>query len=1840
MKKRVLSAALSVCILLTLLPTAALASAFSEKESEITISAETGETVTVKEKEPEPGPAVDGLLYLTTLDHTIQRDYEQECMITVRNTSDETQEFYLETNNTYDDLSMEIIKIGSKSNPAIISAGESIQVELSIFAQNAERESYNIPITAYILSDGKYSEDTKDNVTLSCNLPYLDLAWAKVSSSESTLRQTWKVTNNGDTLTDLTISADESLQDYLSFSPIVTNYEMSAGSSIEIEVQPDLAKMKSNSISELTGSLIMSCAGKTSEQEVVFNTKGKEITVTSMGQLVLKQEGNPITNFEVEKSSVQYQYYDGEKFVDSSSATSVDDILDNKNLFDISYSSNVDVGAVSNLPIEIQTKSSMLEDGATIKESTVEYDTDGSLVVHLYSALTVDEYNQAVSSSTTNLISATNLTDSTDSTNNIKSPLRLMAKGDSFEEGERFVLETTFKLSNIKGGVDFIRSSKHAGMLDPDPLSYGAIDMLSDMYNYGCILEGINDISRNPYLTQQDKVNFYGYSAMKTILTAGKMAVTLTNPIVGFFFSNVVDLTIEKLLDDELKDMRVYANDLMENYINIEGRQCTNRGHITVPFYVPNYSGDNSKKPNVKATGRMYGDGYVDKSDTNYDITLNGNPAGKVTNGGLTDVTIADIPNDNLRLGKKNVIVFDYDTNPGSHFVTSDTEITILYPADTEIAYIGDPDDLQDVRTKPDFCVYSENIYGSDDLVVGESGKLNFNVYNRGSRGGWFNLICYDGTTVIHEETNYYMDAFSGHTFSVDWIPTATSNSIRVELTNTSVNLEERSTSNNSAITTVTARQREIPLFNTFSTQTIYEKQSFSVVVDVLKATDVTSADFTLDGTTKPSEVRQSPSGDRIRYWLSFEKGLEAGNHTISASVKYKTSPTIEATLSDTFDLPISEEVWSIPAAYFYDTTLLYGDPLEFFVEDTKNLSKVEVQLGTEPALAVKPTSISDCGNDYKVDLSKYAAGDYTVTVTTYYKDRNGNEVTKQFTDTITLISEADSYYTVTLSDQMTTPSFFVYHFSSNVNCEFEKISGTTYRCPKTKDMVEVPEKYTVIIAYDYGIALTDMSKSGETLSASGTQQLTIQKTDKDTITEAYISRITDTNNYTYYVDIPVKADKSITLSTGKYSVYLEGTVDGVGFGRSTDVDLTSQDQAIDIDTFALIYYFDIVSTPSDYYEAVLCTKKAGDSHWNTSYLQSDLNSKTLKCYTTNSSALSQIEDSDEANIIIYSDQELYQSSLNNTTLDRSALNKVTLTCDDRDWEIGELNVLFNSFSAYMAGDTIYVPDGDYKIIASLSSGSTVMESGVQANIADDCIISLNKDISNYHDVVVNWPSPFENTGSINYSSGSNNLVYMNNFTNGGAFKSPIGKNYFGFYLTCTGNEFYIDTEYTVTESDNKIEIDNQFDGDLSGYFSSAPYDGGATVNVKIENAVDKNGNHLSNVWTDNLPLFGKATFTDVDDGSKTFSTPIRARNLNSFDITLPEESGTYSLTVELTTNAVYVVTFDSQGGSFVESASVKHGDMVTKPTDPSKENYRFDGWYTDSECTEAYSFNSPVTDDITLYAKWATQTTHSGSASTTYTLTFETNGGSAISKVTKNKGTSIDLAQYAPTKSGATFEGWYADKGLTKKITSVKLDANTTVYAKWTEAPVSGLPFGDVKSADWFYNDVKYVYEKGMMAGTAADVFAPNATTTRAMIVTILYRLEGSPAVTGTSAFVDVPAGQWYTDAVNWAAANQIVKGTSATTFAPNDSITREQMAAILYRYAQYKGYDVTKKADLSGYSDNGQVSAYAKDALAWANAAKLINGVTNTTLAPQGNATRAQVSAILHRFCDGVVK
>ena len=185
---------------------------------------------------------------------------------------------------------------------------------------------------------------------------------------------------------------------------------------------------------------------------------------------------------------------------------------------------------------------------------------------------------------------------------------------------------------------------------------------------------------------------------------------------------------------------------------------------------------------------------------------------------------------------------------------------------------------------------------------------------------------------------------------------------------------------------------------------------------------------------------------------------------------------------------------------------------------------------------------------------------------------------------------------------------------------------------------------------------------------------------------------------------------------------------------------------------------------------------------------------------------------------------------------------------------------------------------------------------------------------------------------------------------------------------------------------------------------------------------------------------------------------------------------------------------------------------------------------------------------------------------------------------------------------------------------------------------PEVKLPFTDVSTSDWFYDDVAFVYKNGLFSGTDSRSFSPNASMTRAMLVTVLYRLEGEPTVTGRSSFTDVRSGAYYEKSVIWAAANGIVTGTDSTSFSPDAKVTREQLAAILYRYAQYRKLDTDTSAKLNSFTDADSVSAYASEALGWAVSEGLINGASGK-LMPKGDATRAQVAAILHRFVKNVL-
>lgn len=275
-----------------------------------------------------------------------------------------------------------------------------------------------------------------------------------------------------------------------------------------------------------------------------------------------------------------------------------------------------------------------------------------------------------------------------------------------------------------------------------------------------------------------------------------------------------------------------------------------------------------------------------------------------------------------------------------------------------------------------------------------------------------------------------------------------------------------------------------------------------------------------------------------------------------------------------------------------------------------------------------------------------------------------------------------------------------------------------------------------------------------------------------------------------------------------------------------------------------------------------------------------------------------------------------------------------------------------------------------------------------------------------------------------------------------------------------------------------------------------------------------------------------------------------------------------------------------------------------------------------------------------------------------TWSITFVTDGGTINGEypTTYTKGT-VTVLPTDVTKPGYTFLGWFTayTGGVQVRQIEATETGDKTFYARWQKtvlppppvtpgtpvtparpaAPV-GLPFADVSGSDWFYNDVRYVYEKGIMDGTGADRFSPNAPLTRAMIVTILYRMAGSPSVSGSSDFTDVAAGKWFAKAVAWAAANGIVNGYGSGLFGPNDPVTREQLAAILYRYAVYGGMTaVTLEENLGSFADTAQLSAYAIQAMNWAVGQGLING-SGSNLVPKAQATRAQVAAIIHRYLE----
>ena len=390
---------------------------------------------------------------------------------------------------------------------------------------------------------------------------------------------------------------------------------------------------------------------------------------------------------------------------------------------------------------------------------------------------------------------------------------------------------------------------------------------------------------------------------------------------------------------------------------------------------------------------------------------------------------------------------------------------------------------------------------------------------------------------------------------------------------------------------------------------------------------------------------------------------------------------------------------------------------------------------------------------------------------------------------------------------------------------------------------------------------------------------------------------------------------------------------------------------------------------------------------------------------------------------------------------------------------------------------------------------------------------------------------------------------------------------------------------------------------------------------------------------------------TGVELGEKVaIKTPAKSRialygasNYTVYDTAGTEntDDDTAANTVEFA--AVYTVSFDSKGGSTVASQSVVDGQAAVKPADPTRSGYAFAGWYSDESGTVSYDFTHAVTADITLYAKWTAEDTSDDAPTYTPAVDNTTGGSTTVSDKNPEKGDKVTITtnpdeghvvgEIAVTDTnGRPVEVIDNGDGTYTYVQPAGRVRITVTYVCDGTHACPSLAYSDLNAAKWYHLAADYVITNGLMNGVDGGRFDPDGTTTRGMIVTILYRLEGEPEVSGDCPFDDVKAGSWYEDAVIWAEARGIVEGYDSGRFGPEDAITREQLAAILYRYAG----SPESSHSLNAFPDAGQTGSWARTALAWANENGIVGGYGNGYLGPRDTATRAQVAQMLTNFLD----
>lgn len=570
-------------------------------------------------------------------------------------------------------------------------------------------------------------------------------------------------------------------------------------------------------------------------------------------------------------------------------------------------------------------------------------------------------------------------------------------------------------------------------------------------------------------------------------------------------------------------------------------------------------------------------------------------------------------------------------------------------------------------------------------------------------------------------------------------------------------------------------------------------------------------------------------------------------------------------------------------------------------------------------------------------------------------------------------------------------------------------------------------------------------------------------------------------------------------------------------------------------------------------------------------------------------------------------------------------------------------------------GDGLKVGDCSYSTVGSLTVKNCIMNFG--ENIVDT-IEGYGNNSYNYF-VKVSSVSPKASvTVEDNYVTGNPPTI------NGTDFVYPI--QLWGVEKVNVKNNIII---LGGESAGNKIDavsisvMNENADINVSGNEIENAYNGVAISTWKLNGTYDDADKaFVGTVKTNNNVFTGidgeKIYIGALEEGYNDFKGSVSATGNREADGTSVEPKIVFVYGSENVEMSVVKIIYDEKE----ELYSVQNGTDFTLPEKPSKSGYKFEGWRGSDKKLYDAEEKVEINEDMTFTAEWKKKDSSSESSSnssyeldqtkagTKYDIvvTDPSNGSIEVSDDEASRGETVTIT--ATPDEGYTIGYVYVYDANEKELVLTNNgggeyeftmpSGNVEVQAVFLKmADQSDYSFSDVYPSDWFFTAVEYVNEKGIMSGVGNGKFDPYGTTTRGMIVSILYRLDGEPQPAGVAPFTDVTSDKYYAKAVAWASENGIVSGYDAYTFGPDDNITREQLASILYRYAAYKGKDVTADADaLNGFADASNISSYAVEAVRWAVTEGIISG-DGTNINPTSNATRAETASMIMRYNENIL-